>query len=95
MLVAEFLQRRSTLPRRPQIEACSQRNRRKTALVATALPIAAAGAHEGPDLTPATVTENVALGGTFDVEKTVHTPPIPPIVRRNGFVPDAARLAAS
>ena len=48
------------------------------ALVATAFPMAAAGADPGPALTPASVTENVALGGAFNVQKTVHTPAIPP-----------------
>jgi hypothetical protein len=50
------------------------------ALVATALPLAAASATDGvhPSLDPASVTENVALGGSFDVTKTVRTPEIPP-----------------
>jgi hypothetical protein len=49
------------------------------ALVATALPLAAASADEThPSLDPASVTENVALGGSFDVTKTVHVPEIPP-----------------
>ncbi len=51
------------------------------ALVLTALPMAVAGAHPGPALTPASVTENIALGGQFNVtNKTVHTPAIPPAV---------------
>ena len=53
------------------------------ALVATALPIASAGAHEGPDLTPAEVTtDNLAVGfeAEFDVDKTVHTPELPPVL---------------
>ena len=50
------------------------------ALFATAAPMAAVGAHEGPDLTPADVTESVAPGDSFDVEKTVHTPELPPVL---------------
>ena len=55
----------------------------------------------GPDLTPAGVTETEALGGTFDVTKTVHTPPIPPIVdiclvedETGSFANDIANLQA-
>jgi hypothetical protein len=51
------------------------------ALAATAFPIGAAstdGVH--PGLTPDMVEENVAVGGDFDVAKTVHTPEIPPSV---------------
>lgn len=35
-------------------------------------------AHEGPDLTPANVNLDLNPGGSADVEKTVHTPAIPP-----------------
>ena len=48
-------------------------------LVAWALPLAAVSADgTHPGLTPDTVEENIALGGSFDVTKTVHTPEIPP-----------------
>ena len=50
------------------------------ALAVTVLPMATASAHAGPALTPTDVTENVALGGQFDVTKTVHTPELPPVL---------------
>ena len=49
------------------------------ALVLTAFPIMGVGATDAhPALTPETVEAVVVAGTTFDVQKTVHTPEIPP-----------------
>jgi hypothetical protein len=37
------------------------------------------GAHPGPGLTPATVTELVLPGGSVEIQKTAHLPVIPPV----------------
>ncbi len=50
------------------------------AMSAWLLPVTGAGAHAGPALTPDEVTENIALGGHLEVEKTVHTPELPPVL---------------
>lgn len=50
-------------------------------MVVSVLPFAAAGADgDHPALTPEEVVATVAVGGSFDVEKTVHTPEIPPML---------------
>lgn len=58
-------------------------------------------AHEGPALDPAQVSGTLVPGGSFEVDKTVHTPAIPPIVdiclvedETGSFFDDIANLNA-